>query len=280
MWRLWGRPYWQDTKMNDCKYVAGIDIGSLSSKSLIVKDGKIAGWGLTLTGPNSEESAHAAINLALENCKLSLPDIRYIVATGYGRVNVPFSDATLTEISCHAKGNNWLFPNVRTILDIGGQDCKAIRCDEQGRVTDFFLNDKCAAGTGRYLERVAKTLGLELEQIGPLSLQPVEGAVPISNFCAVFAERDVVEWLRAGKHINDILAGAMDAIVDRVLGLLNRVGVVPEFCVSGGVAKNVGVVSRLEKRLGLQAKLAPEPQIVGALGAALFAAEKCKQKVE
>jgi len=256
------------------RYFAGIDIGSLSSKSLIMDDSRIIGWGITLTSPSSEESAYNAINLALETCNLSLKDIGYIVSTGYGRINVPFSDTTITEISCHAKGSNWLFPQVQTILDIGGQDCKAIRCDENGKVVNFILNDKCAAGTGRYLERVARTLDLELSQIGPLSLQPVEGAVPISSFCAVFAERDVVEWMRTGKHINDILAGAMDAIVDRVSSLLSQVGVVPEFCISGGVAKNTGVVKRLEERFGLPVQVATEPQIIGALGAALFAAEK------
>jgi len=254
--------------------VAGIDIGSLSSKALIMEDGRISGWSLTLTGPSSEDSAVTAMNLALEKCGLSLKDIAYIVSTGYGRVNVPFSQTTITEISCHARGGNWFFPEVRTILDMGGQDCKAIRCDEKGRITDFILNEKCAAGTGRYLERVAKTLGVELDQMGPLSLEPVEGALPVSSFCAVFAERDVTNLMRLGKHINDILAGASDAIVDRVLALLSRVHVAPEFCISGGVAKNIGVVKRLEKQLGLKARIAPEPQVVGALGAALFAHDK------
>jgi predicted CoA-substrate-specific enzyme activase len=255
-------------------FVAGIDIGSLSSKALILENSKIMGWSLTLTGPSSHESAGNVFNLALKERGLSLADISYIVATGYGRVNVPFAQATITEISCHARGSNWLFPEVRTVLDMGGQDCKAIRCDELGRVQNFALNDKCAAGTGRYLERVAAALELRLEEIGALSLQPVEGALPVSDFCAVFAERDVINLARGGKHVNDILAGACEAVVSRVLGLLNRVGVEEAFCVSGGIAKNVGVVRRLEKQLGLKALIAPEPQIVGALGAALFAADK------
>ncbi len=166
--------------------VAGIDIGSLSSKALVMEGDKVLAWAITLTGPGSEESALAVMNLALEKCRLTLKDFDAIVATGYGRVNVPFSQATMTEISCHARGSHWFFPEVRTItiLDMGGQDCKAIRCDEAGRVTNFALNDKCAAGTGRYLERVAQTLGLGLEQIGPLSLQPVAGPPPASSFCA------------------------------------------------------------------------------------------------
>jgi len=254
--------------------VAGVDVGSLSSKALIMENGRIMGWSLTLTGPSSTDSAVAAMDLALKECNLSLIDIAYIVSTGYGRVNVPFSQATITEISCHAMGSHWFFPEVRTILDMGGQDCKAIKCDEQGRIVDFALNDKCAAGSGRYLERVARTLGIELEQIGPLSLEPVEGALPVSSFCAVFAERDINNLMRIGKHVNDILAGATDAIVDRILTLLSRVHVVEALCISGGVAKNIGVVRRLEKELGLLARIAPEPQIVGALGAALFAANR------
>jgi predicted CoA-substrate-specific enzyme activase len=203
-----------------------------------------------------------------------LEEIEYSVATGYGRVNVPFAQVTVTEISCHARGNHWFFPQVRTILDMGGQDCKAIRCDGNGRLTNFTMNDKCAAGTGRYLERVASSLGLGLEEIGPLSLQWVEGPLPISSTCAVFAEGDIVSLQRAGKHPNDILAGATDAIVDRVIALLERVGIEEALCVSGGVAKNLGVVKRLEKKLNMKAHIAPEPQIVGALGAALFALDK------
>ena len=254
--------------------VAGIDIGSLSSKAVIMKDGEIVDLDIILTLPGSEESALAVMDSLLEKCRISFQDISYIVATGYGRINVPFSQSTLTEISCHARGSNWFFPQVRTIMDMGGQDCKAIRCDKYGRITDFVLNDKCAAGTGRYLERIAKTLGLGLEQIGPLSLQPLEGPLPVSSFCAVFAERDVMHLLRSGKSVNDILAGATEAIVDRVVSLLSRVQPTEALCISGGVAKNIGVVKRLEQRLGMKALIAPEPQIVGAVGAALFAADK------
>lgn len=255
----------------------GIDVGSLSTKALILDEGRIKGWGLVLTGPNSVESAGRAMGLALEKSNFSLEQIQYTVATGYGRVNVPFAQVTVTEISCHARGSHWFFPQVRTILDMGGQDCKAIRCDEKGRLTNFVMNDKCAAGTGRYLERVAITLGLSLEEIGPMSLQWVEGPLPISSTCAVFAEGDIVGLLREGKNPNDILAGATDAIVGRVIALLEQVGIEEEFCVSGGVAKNIGVVKRLENKLGLMAQIAPEPQIIGALGAALFAADKLRE---
>jgi predicted CoA-substrate-specific enzyme activase len=257
--------------------VGGIDVGSLSTKAVILNEGKIKGSGLILTGADSVESADRAMKMALKEARLSLEEIQYTVATGYGRVNVPFAQVTVTEISCHARGSHWFFPQVRTILDMGGQDCKGIRCDEHGRLTNFVMNDKCAAGTGRYLERVAATLGLALEEIGPLSLQWVEGPLPISSTCAVFAEGDIVGLLRAGKHPNDILAGATDAIVDRVVALLERVGIEEALCVSGGVAKNIGVVKRLEKKLGFKAHIAPEPQIVGALGAALFALDKMRK---
>ncbi len=256
--------------------VGGIDIGSLSAKALVMDDGKIRGWSLILTGPDSVESATQVMDMALKESNLSSDQIQYTVATGYGRVNVPFAQVTITEISCHARGSYWLFPEVRTILDMGGQDCKAIRCDENGRLTGFIMNDKCAAGTGRYLERVAATLGLKLDQIGPLSLQAVDGPLPVTSTCAVFAESEILKFMREGKHTNDILAGATDAIVSRVIALLERVGIEEALCISGGVAKNIGVVKRLEKKLGLKAHIAPEPQIVGAVGAALFAADRVK----
>jgi len=257
--------------------VSGVDIGSLSAKAVIMEDGAIRGWGIIFTGTDSMESANSVMALVSGECNLSLDDVQYTVATGYGRVNVPFAQATVSEISCHSRGSHWLFPKVRTILDMGGQDCKAIRCDKNGRVIDFAMNDKCAAGTGRYLERVAATLRFGLEQIGPLSLERVEGPLPISSTCAVFAQNDIIKLMREGKQVNDILAGATDAIVDRIYALLERVGVEEELCISGGVAKNIGVVKRLEEKLRLKARIAPEPQIVGAIGAALFARDRAPQ---
>ncbi len=258
----------------------GIDIGSLSAKAALLRNGEIDCWVLQLTGADPVASAQEVMDKVLVKAGISLMEVGYVVSTGYGRIQVPFAKKNVTEISCHARGSHWFFPEARTILDMGGQDCKAIRCDEEGRVTNFALNDKCAAGTGRYLERVAHTLSLGLEQIGPLSLQPMAGPQPVSNFCAVFAERDIIQLLRKGKSVNDILAGATDAIVDRVLSLLDRVQVVEAMCISGGVAKNIGVVKRLEERLGAKARIAAEPQIVGALGAALFAADRTRPPAE
>jgi predicted CoA-substrate-specific enzyme activase len=252
---------------------AGIDIGSLSANGVILGDDGIMAHHNILTGPDTAETARKLIKetLATSRGDLKMEELDYIVATGYGRVVVPFSHKTLTEISCHARGNHWVFPQVRTILDMGGQDCKAIRCDARGKVTNFVMNDKCAAGTGRYLERAASTLGIGLDAFGPLSLEEVEGPLAISNFCTVFAQRDILLLMRQGAHRNDILAGACEAIVKRIFPLLQRVGIEEAFAISGGVAKNIGVVRRLEEKLGLKAHIAFDPQIVGALGAALFA---------
>ncbi len=234
-------------------------------------DGAILAYSLIPTGAHSATAASRAMELALDKSKACMGDIDCIVSTGYGRVNVPFAQKNITEISCHARGVNWFFPGVRTVLDMGGQDCKAIKCDEAGRVVKFALNDKCAAGTGRYIERLSKYTGIPLDEIGPRSLQTVKGPVSVDSFCAVFAENDVLLRIREGFEINDILAGAVDAIVERIVTIIQRIGAEPELSISGGIAKNSGVVSRLEKRLGMSALIADEPQIIGAVGAALFA---------
>ncbi|SMC82635.1 acyl-CoA dehydratase activase [Papillibacter cinnamivorans] len=257
--------------------VAGIDIGSLSAKAVLMDGEELLGGKVIYTGPDPVESAEQVLRQVLAPQHLRREDIRYIVATGYGRVNVPFAQSTVTEISCHARGNHYHFPGVRTILDMGGQDCKAIRSDENGRLTNFVMNDKCAAGTGRHLERVASTLGLKLDEIGDLSLSYTGEPCLISSTCAVFAQTSIVGFLRAGYPINNILAGAIDAVVDRVLALMDAVGVEEELCISGGVAKNSGVVRRVEERLGMKARIAPEPQIVGAIGAALFARDRARR---
>jgi benzoyl-CoA reductase subunit A len=252
---------------------AGVDIGSLTGEALILEDNNILAWSLISTGADSAETANRATDVALKKASLSLNDIDYIVSTGYGRVVVPFAHKNITEISCHAKGAHWFSPQVRTILDMGGQDCKAIRCDATGKVTDFVMNDKCAAGAGRSMEVMAELLEIPLEDLGRRSLELVKGEVAISSTCVVFARSEVLGYLRQGIHKNDILAGVCEALASRVYTLLKRVGVEKEFVISGGIAKNIGVVKRLEEKIGLKASLAFEPQIVGALGAALFARE-------
>ncbi|MBN1190080.1 MAG: 2-hydroxyglutaryl-CoA dehydratase [Dehalococcoidales bacterium] len=258
------------------KITAGIDIGSMSTKVVLMKDNEIISWGILPTGINGAETAGNIIRSLLEEKEMTFSEIQYIVSTGYGRFEVPFAQKNITEISCHARGANWLCPEVRTILDMGGQDCKAIRCDEGGHVLNFAMNDKCAAGTGRYLERVAKTLEVPIDQIGPLSLQIVDSPVSISNYCAVFAQNDILVSLREGKHINDILAGAHDAICSRAQDLFERVGLVKAFMITGGIAKNAGVVKRIEAKVKMEVIVPFEPQIAGALGAAIFAQEKLK----
>jgi predicted CoA-substrate-specific enzyme activase len=254
--------------------VAGIDVGSRSSKALIFQNGQIRGWKIIPTSTDSAESAESIMKLVLKDCSLNLDDVSYVVATGYGRINVPFAQATVTELSCHAWGSYWFFPHVHTVLDMGGQDCKAIRCQDKGSLTNFIVNDKCAAGTGRYLERVASTLNLKLKEIGSLSLLPVHENLEINATCAVYAESDILRLKREGAHINDILAGVHDAIVKKICSLLEKLEVEKEFCITGGIAKNIGIVSRLEERLGLKILIPPEPQIIGALGAALFARDR------
>ncbi len=251
--------------------VAGLDIGSLTAKAVIFSKGKMVAYHIIPTGYDPIRSSREVMDRVLEKASFVLGDIQHIVATGYGRVLVPFSQATVTEISCHAVGNKWFFPKLRTILDMGGQDCKAIWLGENGEVDKFVMNDKCAAGTGRYLERIAKTLDVPLEEVGPRSLKPMSKPALISSFCTVFAQQDVLMLLREGIHRNDILAGACDAIVERVFLLLDQVGIKQEMAISGGIAKNIGVVKRMEQRVGGKIHVAPEPQIAGAIGAALIA---------
>jgi predicted CoA-substrate-specific enzyme activase len=256
----------------------GVDIGSLTGKALILGDNEILAWDLILTGPDSVETGTAVTGNVLRKAGLSLDDMDFIVSTGYGRIVIPFAHKNISEISCHAKGSHWFFPSARTILDMGGQDCKAIRCDENGKVTDFIMNDKCAAGAGRSMGIMADLLNVALEDIGELSLAGERGGVPISSTCVVFARSEVLSYLRQGVSKNDILAGACEALCRRVEGLLKRTGIREDFVISGGIAKNSGVVNRLEESMGAKAHICFEPQIVGALGAAIFGRELLERK--
>jgi benzoyl-CoA reductase subunit A len=266
---------------------AGVDIGSLSADVVILKDNEILGYSVIRTGPDSAMTARAAMDAALEDVKskgtdLKLEDIDYIVSTGYGRVIVPFAQKNITEISCHAKGANWFFPGVRTILDMGGQDCKAIKCDETGKVKKFHMNDKCAAGTGRSMEVMADLLNIQLEDIGPTSLDIKEDFdIPvISTICVIFAKSEVLSLVRKGVPVENVLAGLCEATAKRVKTQINVVGPEDEFVITGGIAKNIGVVKRVEELVGMEAKICFEPQIVGALGAAVFAADRYKKQMK
>ncbi|RKY89939.1 benzoyl-CoA reductase, bzd-type, subunit Q [candidate division KSB1 bacterium] len=252
---------------------AGVDVGSVSSQAVIMVDGKLFAYSNMRTGSDSPESARKAMDWALENTGLQLKDIQYVVGTGYGRVNVPFANRTITEIACHARGANFMYgPTIRTIIDMGGQDCKAIHCDERGKVTNFLMNDKCAAGTGRGMEVFADLLSVPIEDVGRMSFEVDEEPEPVSSTCVVFAKSEATGLLRKGWHKNKVLAAYCSAMAHRIVTLLERIGVEKDFCITGGIAKNIGVVKRLQKELGVDIlETTYDTQIAGALGAALFA---------
>jgi bzd-type benzoyl-CoA reductase Q subunit len=225
------------------------------------------------TGSNSPESATKAFAWALEGTGLSMDDMDFVVGTGYGRVNIPFADKAITEIACHARGGNFMYgPTVRTILDMGGQDCKIIRCDARGKVEGFLMNDKCAAGTGRGMEVFADLLAVPIEEVGEMSFEVEEEPEPVSSTCVVFAKSEATGLLRQGWPKSKVLAAYCSAMAHRVISLIERLGVEKDFAITGGIAKNTGVVNRLEKELGVEAlKPKHDTQIAGALGGALFA---------
>lgn len=255
----------------------GIDIGSRAAKVIIMKEGAILSTAICDTGPESVKTAYMAMDTALKGTSIGLEDFNYIVATGYGRILVPFANENFSEISCHAKGINWYFPLVRTILDMGGQDCKAIGCDGNGNVTSFIMNDKCAGGTGRFLEMIADVLNIPLENIGDLSLTS-NTSIPFNTICAVFAKTDAITYLKKGVAKKDILSGLHEAISTRSYNLLKRVSIEADFAITGGISKNSGMVAKLKEKVGLNPLLCEDPQLVGALGAALFAEQRFNSK--
>lgn len=263
-------------RKGDTLYTLGIDSGSTSTNAVILDENKnIRAFSVVRTGAKSSQSAQAAFAEVLKKADLTREDISLIVSTGYGRVSIPFADKTVTEISCHGKGAHLLFPEVRTILDIGGQDSKAIRLNENGEVTDFVMNDKCAAGTGRFLEMMARSLEISLDELGPVSLQSKE-EIEISSMCSVFAESEVISLIAQNKEIADIAHGIHKAIAAKAMSLLKKVGLDPAFMMTGGVAKNPGVVAILEELLGEKLHIYEEPEIIGALGAALYGLEELR----
>jgi predicted CoA-substrate-specific enzyme activase len=253
--------------------VIGIDSGSTSTNAAVMNEKKeILASGSVRTGAKTGVSAERILNAVLQKAGLERQDVSLIVSTGYGRVSIPFADRNVTEISCHGRGAIYFNPHVRTILDIGGQDSKAIRLNEKGKVTDFVMNDKCAAGTGRFLEAMARTLELDISELGPVSLRSTE-TVEISSMCTVFAESEVISLIARNREKADIANGVHRAIAGKAFSLLSRVGPEPEFMMTGGVARNPGVVRAVEERLGAKLFLCSDPEIVGAVGAALFGLE-------
>ena len=249
----------------------GVDSGSLTGKAVIVDGNKrIVAHSVVQLEFVSEKAVRTAMNNVLASAGLEMTQIAYIVSTGYGRRKLDFADKTITEITCHARGANYLYPEGRTVIDIGGQDSKVIGVDIHGNTKNFAMNDRCAAGTGQFLEVMARALGVKLEEIGDLSLQATK-KLTISSLCTVFAETEVVSLVAQDNKQTDILAAIHESIARRVSGLVGRVGLIAPVIMTGGVAKNIGMVRALEKELGVSIFVPDEPQIIGALGAALFA---------
>ena len=259
---------WKSAKIITC----GIDVGSVSSQAVLVVDGELYGFNSMRTGNNSPDSATNALQGVMDKCGMQQSDIHYVVGTGYGRVNVPFANKAITEIACHARGANYMGGNsVRTILDMGGQDCKAIHCDEKGKVTNFLMNDKCAAGTGRGMEVISDLMQIPIAELGPRSFDIDVEPEAVSSVCVVFAKSEALGLLKAGYTKNKVIAAYCQAMAERVVSLLERIGVEEGFFITGGIAKNPGVVKRIEKLLGIKAmETKVDSQIAGALGAALF----------
>ncbi len=252
-------------------YAAGVDVGSTQTKATIINEaGEIVCRSLTDTGSNVVLAAENAFHMALEAGNLREEEVEYVVGTGYGRYRVTFGNTQVTEISCHARGAVHMFPRTRTVLDMGGQDTKAIRIGSLGEILDFCMNDKCAAGTGRFLGAASSALEIPLDALGPTALQSTK-PVKISTTCTVFAESEVISWLGKGKKIEDILWGVHQSIASRSIGLMRRVGIEEEVSFTGGVAKNAGMVAALEEKLELKLNISDESHYMGALGAALFA---------
>jgi len=253
-------------------YFAGVDIGSTMTK-IVVMDGagNICSRIVGPTGPEHRRLANEVLAQALEQANLSFGQIDYVVATGYGRVNVPFADRQITELTCHARGVASLFPTVRTAIDIGGQDAKGLKIKD-GKLLDFVMNDKCAAGTGRFLEVLADTLGLELDDLGGISLESTK-KVPISSTCTIFAQQEVIARISEGLPLEDIVAGLHNALAGRVARMVQRLRVEPDVVLTGGVAKNIGVVRAMQENLGYKILVPPDPLLTGAIGAAILGKE-------
>lgn len=254
-------------------YFLGIDIGSTTSKCVILNEAKEICAKVCVragTGTNGPEQAFEA---ALKEAALRQNDISSITATGYGRNRFTAAQNRLSELSCHAKGVHFIFPEVGTIIDIGGQDAKAISVDERGKMTNFVMNDKCAAGTGRFLDVMASILQLQVQDFEACSAK-AKNVLAISNTCTVFAESEVISQLSNGANINDLIAGICASVAGRVASLARRVGIAEKVCMSGGVAKNGGVRAAMEKELGTQILYSEDAQLMGALGAAIYALEQ------
>jgi predicted CoA-substrate-specific enzyme activase len=255
---------------------AGIDIGSLTGKAVILEDGQILASPVIPVKRNPVQTSEEVYHLALAKAHLTPGDIDFCVGTGYGREKIPFANKTLSEISCHGKGAHSCDHAIRTIIDVGGQDCKVITLDDAGNLKDFVMNDKCAAGTGRYLELMADLLGLTLDDLGTLSLK-TRTPVQLTSICSIYAQAEVLHLISQKSRKEDVAAGVNKAMADRTAMLAKKLILREKMAVTGGVAKNKDVVQNLERILGIMFTPLPvDPQIIGALGAAYIAQESYK----
>jgi predicted CoA-substrate-specific enzyme activase len=250
--------------------VAGVDVGAGTAKTLILINRRIVSYSILPSSYDTLDTANKTVKEACKKASVVFDDIERIITTGYSRSLIPFACKTMTEIMCHAKGARFLIPQTKTVIDIGCQDSKAIRLDEQGKVVNFVMNDKCAAGTGRFIEVMAHTLGLSIEKVGPVALSS-KNPCEVSSTCTIFAETEIVSQRARGRAREDLIAGALKSIAKRVSIMASGVGLVKEVVFTGGVAKNTGVKRAMEEAIGMDILVPEEPQIIGALGAALFA---------
>lgn len=251
-------------------YTAGIDIGSISTKAVIMRDGQLLASRVILTGYNTENAGKKVFDAVLDDLQISALAITRMVATGYGRKSLAMADKSITEIMCHAAGARYLNPLIRSIIDIGGQDSKAILLDDHGKVANFAMNDKCAAGTGRFLEVMARAMEVDLDEFGRMSLN-ADLPARISSLCTVFAESEIISLIAKGEKRENIIAGIHESICVRVLAMANRIGIKSPVMMTGGVAKNIGVVRAFEKAIGSPIEVSDYAQVNGAIGAALLA---------
>ncbi len=254
---------------------AGCDVGALTTKGAIVQDGVVLGWAIVLSRSQAVQSATDVMDKLLGDLGLSYGRIDHIFSTGYGRNLIPFAHGNMSEISCHGRGAQWLVPGVRTVIDGGGQDCKAIRVNGRGALVDFRMNTKCAAGTGKALELMARSLGVDVSELGPLSLQ-AKDPIKMNKPCCILTQMEVKRLLFEGRDRADIAAGINDVVAREIMHLVRDVGQENDIAVTGGAAKNIGLVRSLERYLGVATVSVPvDPQLIGAIGAAVLAADRC-----
>ena len=246
----------------------GIDMGAKNVKVVVLKDGQIVSRGIALSGIDQKASAQQVFNEALQKAGVSLSDIKYVTATGTGRDLAPNANSNISMMGADALGGTHLFPTARTVIDVGAEEGRAVRCDEKGKMIDFVINERCAAGAGTFIEAMARALEVKVEEMGPLSLK-AEKAVPMNAQCTIFAESEVVSLIHAKTPRADISRAIHDAIADRIASMTRRLGVQRDVVLVGGVAKNIGFIDALKRILGVDILVPPDPEFVGALGAAL-----------